>query len=152
MAITIGSFSAALAPACSAVQPEVGERLPTCVDADSNPAVNVVFKEQLRPLMSGTLPGPTPCANCHYHSRGSRAAIDATGLDLETLASLRKGGRRTAADIVIPGQPCKSAIVHKLRGTYGDARMPKDGPYWSTERIQLMIDWIAEGATGADDE
>jgi hypothetical protein len=24
--------------------------------------------------------------------------------------------------------------------------MPKGGPYWEPDKIQLMIDWIAEGA------
>jgi hypothetical protein len=73
--------------------------------------------------------------------------------DLETLVSLKKGGTRTADATVIPGQPCKSAIVQKLRGTFGDgARMPKDGPYWTPEQIQLMIDWIAEGAVGGDND
>ena len=28
--------------------------------------------------------------------------------------------------------------------------MPKGGPYWSPEQIQLMMDWIAEGAQGMD--
>ena len=42
--------------------------------------------------------------------------------------------------------------MQKLKGTYGGARMPKGGPYWTAEQIQLMIDWIAEGAIGADDE
>ena len=146
------AIAIALAPACTVIEPEVGERLTACVDADSNPAVKVVFKDQIRPLMNGTIPGPKPCKNCHYYSGGSMEGFNATGFDLETLASLKKGGRRTFGDIVIPGQPCKSAIVQKLKGTYGDARMPKDGPYWSTEQIQLMIDWIAEGAIGADNE
>jgi hypothetical protein len=142
----------AIVPACTAVEPEVGERLTACVDADSNPAVNVVFKDQIRPLMQGLVPGPKPCANCHYHSGGTREGLNETGFDLETLGTLRKGGRRTFDDIVVPGQPCKSAIVQKLKGTYEGARMPKGGPYWTAEQIQLMIDWIAEGAPGADTE
>ena len=139
----------ALAPACS-IQPEVGERLTSCVDADSNPAVKVDFLTQIRPIMTGIVPGPRPCQNCHYHSGGSMDGINAVQLDLESLASLKKGGRNTADHIVVPGHPCQSAIVQKLKGTYGDARMPKGGPYWSAEQIQLMIDWIAEGAVGMD--
>jgi hypothetical protein len=150
--IACGVLSIAVVPACSAVQPEVGERLTACVDADSNPDVKVVFKDSIRPLIAGKVPGPKPCANCHYHSSGTREGLDETGFDLETLGSLRMGGRRTFDDIVVPGQPCKSAIVQKLKGTYLDARMPKGGPYWDQEQIQLMIDWIAEGATGANDE
>lgn len=145
------AFAVVLAPACT-IQPEVGERLTACVDADSNPAVAVVFKTQIRPIMNGLPDGPKPCANCHYHSRGTMDGINATGFDLETLSSLKKGGRNTFDDIVVPGHPCKSSIVQKLKGTYGGARMPKGGPYWTGEQIQLMIDWIAEGANGANDD
>ena len=151
--ITIVAASiAAAAPGCSAIQPEVGERLTACVDTDSNPNEQIVFKDRIRPLMNGTVPGPKPCANCHYHSSGTKEGLDQTGFDLETLGLLKKGGRRTFDDIVVPRQPCKSAIVQKLKGTYDGARMPKGGPYWTADQIQLMIDWIAEGALGADDE
>jgi hypothetical protein len=141
-----------LAPGCTVLQPEVGERLAACVDGDSNPAVKVSFKDQLRPLIDGRVPGPKPCANCHYHSRGTQEGLIETGFDLETLATLKKGGRRTFDDVVVPGQPCKSAIVQKLRGTYEGGRMPKGGPFWTPEEVQLMIDWIAEGAEGANEE
>ena len=138
--------------ACSAVQPEVGEPLAKCVDVDSDPNVTVSFKDQIRPLMNGTFASPRPCMDCHYASRGTMEGLAATGFDLETLGTLRKGGRRTFDDIVVPGQPCKSAIVQKIKGTYEGARMPKGGPYWNAQQIQLMIDWIAEGANGADNE
>jgi hypothetical protein len=145
----------ALAPsmaACSGLEPEVGERLVACVDADSDPNATVSFKDKIRPLMDGTFATPRPCADCHYASRGTREGLDATGFNLETLGSLRKGGIHTGGDIVVPGQPCKSAIVQKLKGTYANARMPKGGPYWDAQQLQLMIDWIAEGANGADNE
>lgn len=138
--------------ACSAIEPEVGARLVACVDADSDPNTTVSFKDKIRPLMDGVIPGPAPCANCHYHSRGLMGGLQTTGLDLETLGLLRKGGFRTAGNIVVPGRPCESAIVQKLNGTFAGARMPKDGPYWTPEQVQLVIDWIAEGAQGADNE
>jgi hypothetical protein len=146
------AFGVAVAPGCADLEPEVGEAIAACVDADSNPAVPVVFKRDIRPIMRGDVPGPKPCANCHYRSRGTKEGLNAVNLDLETLGTLRKGGINTANDIVIPGQPCKSAIVNKLRGTYDGARMPRGGPYWTHEQIQLMADWIFEGAQGADDE
>lgn len=151
-ALLAALVAVALAPGCSAVQPEVGDRLTACVDGDSNPAVKVSFKDQIRPLVDGRVAGPKPCANCHYHSRGTMEGLLESGFDLETLGDLKKGGRRTFDDIVVPGQPCKSAIVQKLRGTYEGGRMPKGGPYWSTEQVQLMMDWIAEGAEGANEE
>lgn len=150
-AALVGIVAAALiAPACSSIQPEVGERLPLCVDADSNPNVRVDFKTQIRPIMNGDVPGPKPCANCHYETRGSKEGLLESGLNLETLVTMKAGGRVTRDTNVVAGKPCSSAIVQKLRGTYDGARMPKGGPYWSREQIQLMIDFIAEGAQGAN--
>ena len=141
-----------LAPACGTIQPEVGEPLSACVDADSDPAVKVSFKEQIRPIMAGKVPGPKPCATCHSPLGGTMEGLLETGFDVHTLGNLRKGGRNTGGGVIVAGQPCKSAIVQKLKGTFGGARMPKGGPYWNADQIQLMIDWIAEGAIGADDE
>jgi hypothetical protein len=145
-------MSLAVAPACGSIQPEVGERLPACVDADSNPGQKVDFKTQIRPIMTGIPDGPKPCANCHYHSTGTMDGLNATQLDLESVILMKKGGTRTSGTAIVPGQPCSSAIVQKLRGTFEGARMPRGGPYWSPEQIQLMTDWIAEGAMAKDDE
>lgn len=136
---------------CDQLQPETGDRLLACSDVDSNPATTVSFKNDIRPLLNGDVAGTTGCKRCHYETTGSREGLLETGLNLETLRTLRLGGRETPpSSIVIPGQPCSSAIVKKLLGTFGDARMPKGGPYWDAAQIQLVIDWIAEGAQGAD--
>jgi hypothetical protein len=50
--------------------------------------------------------------------------------------------------IVVPGNPCRSLIVEKVREypSFG-GRMPLNGPPFLTdEEIQLISDWIAEGA------
>jgi hypothetical protein len=146
------ALAVALTPACTVIEPEVGDVLPPCVDADSNPNVSVSFHNQIRPIMTGIPNGPKPCANCHYHSGGTQLGIEAVHLDLETLGSLRNGGINTANDILVAGKPCSSALVKKLRGTYDGARMPMGGPYWSLDQIQLVQDWIAEGAKGLDNE
>jgi hypothetical protein len=138
--------------ACTVIEPEVGDRLAQCVDADSDPAHAVVFKDQIRPIINGLVPGPQPCSNCHFPNTGSHAGIDAVHLDLSSLGALRKGGINTASTILVPGKPCSSALVQKLRGTFPGPRMPKGGPYWTPEQIQLVMDWIFEGAKGADDE
>lgn len=142
--------SMAIAPACSFIQPETGEPLAACVDVDSDLTTPVSFAKDIRPIISG--PGPRPCALCHSATSGTHAGLDATGLNLETLDNLRKGGRETSANIVVVGKPCSSAIIQKLRGTFGGARMPKDGPYLTAAQTQLWIDWIAEGAKGAGNE
>lgn len=143
----------AIAPACSFFEPDTGAPLTACVDGDSNPNVKVSFANDIRPIMDGRVVGPKPCADCHYADRGTQEGINEAGLRLATLGALRKGGNRTGPDIVVKGQPCASPIIQKLRGTFGEgARMPKGGPYWNQEQIQLFMDWISEGAEGGDME
>jgi hypothetical protein len=137
---------------CSAFEPETGDTRPACVDVDSNPTVAIDFKKDIRPVMSNLVPGTTGCPGCHYaSSNGSHEGLNATGLDLETLRTLRAGGQNTPPNvIVVPGKPCSSALVQKLQGTFSGARMPKGGGYWTATQIQLVVDWIVEGAHGAD--
>lgn len=150
VAVFAAAATAAFAPGCALIEPEVGERIERCSDADSNPAVAVDFARDIRPLMNGERPPIKGCKNCHYPGVGTQEGFFRTGLNLSQLVTLRKGGANTGLDVVVPGSPCKSAIVQKLRGTRGGVRMPKDGPYWGPAEIQLMMDWIAEGAKGAD--
>jgi hypothetical protein len=142
----------ALLASCKELDPETGDLRPACVDRDSDPGRDVSFAKDIRPLMNGD--GAKGCKGCHYPTNfsGTREGFLETGLNLETLGALRRGGRNTNAGIVVPGSPCNSAIVKKLQGTFGGARMPKGGPYWRPDQIQLVVDWIAEGARGEDAE
>lgn len=148
----LGVLAIALAGAsCKEIEPETGAIRPTCKDADSNPAVSVSFARDLRPRMNNQVPGTRGCIGCHAASGGTMEGFLATGLDLSKLQLLRKGSSDDAT-ILVPGKPCESRIVKKLQGVDPEgARMPRGGPYWSDAEIQLMIDWIAEGAEGADE-
>ncbi len=150
-------FASAAVAACSSVDPQVGPAQAACVDADSNPNAKVSFAAVIRPWMNrGTNDSfANGCSTCHYSNAADPLGIQIGGLDLTTLGSLRRGGRTSGDRIVVPGKPCESVLVQKLRGNYPAApvRMPKDGPpYWSDKWIQAVSDWIAEGAEGADDE
>lgn len=141
----------ALGSACDAIDPETGALRQDCKDVDSNPAVAVDFARDIRPLINNKVPGTKGCLLCHDPNNGTREGFNQTGLDLSKLQSIRKGATVDKA-IVVPGKPCESIIVQKLQGTFNEgARMPKNGPYWESDKIQLMIDWIAEGAPGADE-
>ena len=136
---------------CDELAPETGDLRPACVDADSDPAKPVSFKDQIRPLMNGQVEGTKGCKLCHYpgNAAGTREGFLETNLSLETLGAIRQGGLSTPPGVIfVPGKPCSSAIVKKLQGTFGNARMPKGGPYWTPDKIQLVVDWIAEGAQG----
>jgi hypothetical protein len=130
---------------CSSLQPEVGERLEACVDGDSDPSKPVDFKTEIRPLIEAR------CSGCHYYGRGSEEGYRESGFDQGTLATLRKGGSNTGTNILLPGKPCSSFYVQKIRGTFATgARMPKNAPPLSREEIRLIMDWISEGAVGND--
>jgi hypothetical protein len=125
-------------------------------DVDAGPLPPVSFKNDIRPLMERSDTDPTGhgCKKCHYSTEPSHIGTELAGLDLSTLGSLRHGGLNTGSSIVVAGDPAKSAIVQKLRGTFATGvRMPFSGPaYWSEAQIALVERWIAEGAKGADSE
>jgi len=145
------SLLVALLLGCEDIDPKVGSLRPTCSDTDSNPAAPVDFERDIRPLINNKVPGTHGCLLCHDPNSGTREGFNATGLDLSKLQNIRKGGHN-APTIIVPGKPCESLIVKKLSGTAPTgARMPKNGPYWDADKIQLVHDWIAEGAQGADE-
>jgi hypothetical protein len=128
-----------LAPACELDEnPSVGAPLlGKCSNADSDPAVVVSFSTDVHPLMTRPMGGCT----CHQGKQTS-------GLDISSYASLRRGGINSGEKIIVAGAPCDSILPHKIGPTpaFG-SRMPLNGPpYLSDDEIQLIRDWIAEGA------
>lgn len=61
-------------------------------------------------------------------------------IDLRTYDSLMKGGDEGA--IVIVGDARESEIVEEI----AEGKMPPEGPPLDAAQIQLIIDWINEGA------
>jgi hypothetical protein len=142
--------------ACGELDPRVGVPRVACEDVDSDPATTVSFARDIRPLMNRGPEDPSGhgCIFCHYSTQSSHLCTDITGLDLATLGHLRRGGVTSGTGVVVAGKPCESALVQKLQGDYPvGLQMPKDGPpFWSKQEVQLVIDWIAEGASGGDGE
>ena len=126
--------------------PDVGPRLTgTCDETDTNPGAKVSFSQQIRPIVTRPMTG----CNCHLpSSSGAGPATQITGLDLSTLTSLRAGGHNSGTQIVVPLQPCGSILYQKVDdGPPFGSRMPLGGPPYLTEdEIDLIHDWIAEGA------
>lgn len=111
-----------------------------CPD-DSDPSTVVKFDTDIR----GGVFRRGNCNDCHT-SNG--LGVRQSGLDLGSYTTLRTGGGRSGANIVIVGDPCASILVQKIEdGPPFGRRMPYDGPpYLSTADIQLVRDWISEGA------
>jgi serine/threonine-protein kinase len=125
-----------------------------CSDADSNPAVDVSFARDIRPLLNrNDSAHPGGCVSCHSGGQPGRAIDE---FDITHLGALRGAVIPTGhGHMIVPGKPCDSVLVQSLRGDDLDGwcRMPEDGPpYWSDAEIQRVMDWIAEGAKGGDEE
>jgi len=131
---------ACLLPAClEALAPDVGPPapMPAC-DDDLDPTRAVSFRGAVSPILGRA------CTSCH--APGGEG-FQSSGLDLSTYAALRAGGTRSGAAIAVDGQPCASALWQKLGPTppFG-ARMPRNALPLPQGDIDLIHDWIAEGA------
>jgi hypothetical protein len=119
-----------------------------CVDAapisgcntDSDPTHVVSFTAEIY----GGLFVRNKCTACHT---GGGEGIQDSGLNLATYATLRAGGGRSGTSVIIPGMPCASIIYQKVGAAppFG-SRMPKDNPRLTQADMNLLSDWILEGA------
>lgn len=128
------------------LEPEVGPPLTErCSNDDSDPARDTSFARDVQPLILRSAGG---CVLCHDPSGSNPLGVELGGLDLRTYESLREGGAQSGASIVVPGRPCESDLYLKLSPSprFG-SRMPFDGPpFFTATELQLVSDWIAEGA------
>lgn len=148
-AALVAALAAALAAAggCMLV-PDVGPRLAgTCDDSDGHAGKPVSFTGDIHPLIVRS--GGGGC-NCHLPTpNGDGVGTQISGLNLSSLATLRMGGMHSGAKIVVAGEPCASIMYQKLSDAppFG-SRMPLNGPpFWTSDELQLLHDWIAEGAS-----
>lgn len=136
---------AALA-ACTTIDPDVGPLLAgACLDTDTNINRSVSFTHDIRPVISAPMGG----CSCHLSQTGAGPgpATVITGLDLGSYQSLLQGGHNSGPNIIIAGQPCDSILYQKIgvAPPFG-SRMPLGLTPLSDQTIQLVHDWIAEGA------
>lgn len=139
---------AVLATGCvDALAPDVGPPLrAVCTDADSDPATAVSYQ---RDLVDGIFRrADLDCVHCHTAAGDSPLGLFVGGLDLGSYAGLRQGGAQAGAAVVVPGRPCQSVLYRKVvPGPPFGGRMPLDGPpFLAAADVQLIVDWIAEGA------
>jgi hypothetical protein len=140
-ALLLPGLLACLAPAAclDALAPDVGPLTPrpTCND-DLDPSRDVSFSNDVSPIFRGA------CDRCHVPGA---EGFQQSGLDLSTYSSLRVGGGRSLDAIVVDGEPCASVLWQKLGPAppFG-ARMPRDDAALQDAQIDLIHDWIAEGA------
>jgi mono/diheme cytochrome c family protein len=96
-------------------------------------ASRVSYHETIAPILKAD------CTGCH-----SKEAAGG-GLALDSVAGLRKGGEKSGAKIIVPGNPKASLLIAYLRGAK-QPRMPMGRPPLSEAQIRQVETWIAQGA------
>ena len=84
------------------------------------------------------------CVGCHGPKR------QRGDLRLDTRSALLKGGGRGPA--VVAGQSAQSLLIQAVNQEDPELAMPPEGEALSPEAIQILRDWIDQGAPGPADE
>ena len=90
---------------------------------------------------------PILAKNC-YECHG--AATQKAKLRLDTAAAALKGG--TSGPAVTPAKSDDSLLIEAVTGAEGVTRMPLKRPPLAADQIQLLKDWIDQGAKAPADE
>ncbi|WP_152629811.1 c-type cytochrome domain-containing protein [Haliangium ochraceum] len=142
--IALGSLSACI---LDPLAPEVGEELASdCDNADSDPDTPVQYSSDIVQRIFER--DEVGCLFCHAPDADIPIGFQQSQLDVSSYESLRQGGLISRTGIVVPGRPCDSILLQKVSEVppYGQ-RMPFNGPpFLAEQEIQLIHDWIAEGA------
>ena len=114
-----------------------------CQTADHDPGHDVKFSVEISGIID-----EYHCRDCHTPTGKTPIGFEVAGFDLTSYDTLRAGGVRSGASIVVPGQPCQSVLLQKVgAGPPFGSRMPLDGPpYLEDDDLDVISDWIFEGA------
>ena len=102
------------------------EDTPTAGAASGGATVS--FATDIMPLIESR------CINCHGGERTQE------GLDMKTHASIMAGSEN--GPVVMPGDSANSSLAQMVI----EGKMPKRGPKLTPDQVQLLVDWINQGA------
>ena len=110
----------------------------TCGIEDSDPSTTVSFNEIRDTIFRNE-------CGCHTEPNGLGRLLG--GLDLDSAEAILAGSLTAGDRVVVPGNPCASVLIQKLRDDppFG-SRMPRGGPPLESRFKTLLMDWIIEGA------
>lgn len=94
----------------------------------------VSFHKQIKPILQAH------CQGCHQPAKAS-------GEYLMTDFAKLLGGGESGTPAVVPGQPDNSNLVLQITATDGVAAMPPNGKPLSDVEVELVRNWILQGAT-----
>jgi mono/diheme cytochrome c family protein len=98
------------------------------VAATSAVTGGVSFNDQILPIFQNS------CNNCHGGERIEE------GLSLRTYSDMMAGSKNGA--VVVPGSAQESSLAELV----ANHKMPKRGAKLSDAQVQLIVDWINQGA------
>ncbi|MES2309505.1 MAG: PSD1 and planctomycete cytochrome C domain-containing protein, partial [Verrucomicrobiota bacterium] len=101
--------------------------------ADFPPDQVEFFENKVRPILANN------CYKCHSVEQGTSKG----GLTLDTRAGVLNGGE--SGPLLTPGDPEKSLIIHAIRYTDPDLKMPKKTKLTDDE-IAALTEWVKRGA------
>lgn len=90
-------------------------------------------------------------SNCHSSAQGEGGLVLVAGASHENLFEVVPSTRDAMLQGMLrvdPGDPVNSFLIEKLRGVPATKgrRMPYDGPYLSDGEIDVIEEWITNGA------
>jgi mono/diheme cytochrome c family protein len=101
---------------------------PVATEPPATSSGDVSFVNDVLPIF------PATCVKCH----GGQEVKE--GLDLTTYDGLIAGSFNGA--VITPGNADDSYLVHQLL----EGEMPKRGPRLADDQIQIIVDWVNQGA------
>lgn len=96
------------------------------IDAASPTAIS--YSRDVRPILESR------CANCHF------GEFTSAELHMETYQSLMTGSEN--GPVIVAGSAKKSLLVQKI----STGEMPDRGPKLTPVQVQILTDWINQGA------
>ena len=94
---------------------------------------SVDFNRDVRPILNEN------CVTCHG---GVRREAELSLLFREDALKPAKSGKPA----IVPGDPRRSELMHRIQHSDEDERMPLDGAPLSEHEVTLLKEWIADGA------
>lgn len=104
----------------------------------SSAASSVDYLREIKPLLA------RKCYPCHG------ALKQNSGLRLDTVQLMHKGGKGGPA--ISPGNPDNSLFIHRITATEASERMPQESSALTKSEIDLLRNWIKQGAKAPPDE
>lgn len=120
-AVSVTEAPATGAPAAATESPAASTEAPAS-------GATVSFANDILPLFQSR------CVNCHGGERTSK------GLSLNSYNAVMAGSEN--GPVVTPGDGANSTLAQMV----ANGKMPKRGPKLTPDQVQLIVDWINQGA------